>query len=60
MVKTKLLRLNIRIKIDGETVYIIRFADDIVMWAEKINNIHREADEINKILKTLEIMMKWN
>lgn len=46
-VKAKLTKLNIWIKIVGEIVSMVRFADDIVVIVESEGNIQRAVDEIN-------------
>lgn len=48
-------RLTIRIKLGGETISMIRFVDDIVVIAGSEGNIQRAVDEINKMLRTLEM-----
>lgn len=55
MTKAKILRLNIGIKIGGEIIFMIRFADNIVMIAVSGGDIQCTIDEINEMLRTSEI-----
>jgi len=55
MVKAKLIRLNIEIKIGGEIVSMIRFADDIVVIAESEGDIQRAVEEKDEMLRTSEM-----
>lgn len=54
-VKAKLKRLNIGIKIGGEIVSMIRFADDIVVKTESEGDIQRAVEEMDEMLKTSEM-----
>jgi ribosome-interacting GTPase 1 len=54
-VKAKLTRLNIGIKIGGEIVSMIRFADDIVVIAESEGDIQHAVEEMDEMLRTLEM-----
>jgi len=51
-VKKKLTRLNIGIKIGGEIVSIIRFADDIVVIAESKGDLQRAVEETDEMLRS--------
>lgn len=53
--KTKLLRLNIGIKISDETVSIKCFANDFLMIIKSEFNIQNIGDEINEMFKSSEI-----
>ena len=53
--KAKLTRLNIGIKIGGEIVSMIRFADDIVVIAESEGDIQRAVEEMDEMLRTSEM-----
>ncbi|KAL4152963.1 hypothetical protein QTP88_000796 [Uroleucon formosanum] len=55
IVKAKLTRLNIGIKIGGQIVSMIRFADDIVVIAESEGDIQRAAEEMDEMLRTSEM-----
>ncbi|KAL4097313.1 hypothetical protein QTP88_022107 [Uroleucon formosanum] len=55
IVKAKLTRLNIEIKIGGQIVSIIRFANDIVVIAESEGDIQRAAEEMDEMLRTSEM-----
>ena len=55
IVKAKLTRLNIGIKIGGEIVSMIRFADDIVVIAESEGDIQRAVEEMDEMLRTSEM-----
>lgn len=54
-VKAKLTRLNIGIKIGGEIVSMIRFADDIVVIAESEGEIQRAVEEMDEMIRTTEM-----
>ncbi|KAL4132882.1 hypothetical protein QTP88_009959 [Uroleucon formosanum] len=55
IVKAKLTRLNIGIKIGGQIVSMIRFADDILVIAESEGDIQRAAEEMDEMLRTSEM-----
>jgi len=55
IVKAKLTRLNIGIKMGGEIVSMIRFADNIVVVAESEGDIQRAVDEMDEMLRTSEM-----
>jgi len=54
-VKAKLTRLNIGIKIGGEIVSKLRFADAIVVIAESEGDIQRAIEEMDEMLRTSEM-----
>ncbi|KAF0753702.1 craniofacial development protein 2-like [Aphis craccivora] len=54
-VKAKLTRLNIGIKIGGEIVSMIRFADDIVVIAESEGDIQCVVEEMDEMIRTSEM-----
>ncbi|VVC44416.1 Reverse transcriptase domain [Cinara cedri] len=55
IVKEKLTRLNIGIKIDGEIVSMIRFADDTLVIADSEGDIQRVVEEMDEMLRTSEM-----
>ncbi|KAE9527065.1 hypothetical protein AGLY_013713 [Aphis glycines] len=55
IVKERVTRLNVGIKIGGEIVSIIRFADDIVVIAESEGDLQRAVEEMDEMLRTSEM-----
>jgi hypothetical protein len=55
LVKTKFIRLQIWFRIGGETIFMIRFADDLVIITESEGNLWRAINEIAQTLNIFKI-----